>query len=107
MKFDPITFRDDMTRAIRRRVSDHVYTAGVHSSISSSGHVSVLTGSRDLASPCLRLLRLTDNGQLEARAELVRPGSSVRCSVLLEAGDSEVRWPRIFPDRSHDLNNGL
>ena len=87
-----------MTRAMRRRVSDHVYTAGVHSSF--SGPVSVLAGSRDLASRCLRLLSLSDNGQLEARAELARPGPSVRCSILLEAGDTEVRWPLNCPDRS-------
>ena len=75
-----------MSRAMRRKVSSHVYSAGVH--VSQQGHVSVLAGSRDVTSPCLRLLTLSDNGKLEAAAELARPGPSVRCSILLEAGDS-------------------
>ena len=75
-----------MSSAMRRRVSSHVYSAGVH--VSHQGHVSVLAGSRDLTSPCLRLLTLTDNGQLEAAAELARPGPSVRCSILLETEEA-------------------
>ena len=75
-----------MSSAMRRRVSSHVYSAGVH--VSQGGHVSVLAGSRDLTSPCLRLLTLTDNGQLEAAAELARPGPSVRCSILLETEEA-------------------
>ena len=75
-----------MTQTMRRKVSDHVYSAGVH--VARGGHVSVLCGSRDVSSPCLRLLDLTDTGHLEPWAELVRPGTSVRCSVLLETEDS-------------------
>ena len=75
-----------MTQTMRRKVSDHVYSAGVH--VARGGHVSVLCGSRDVSSPCLRLLTLTDTGHLEPWAELVRPGTSVRCSVLLETEDS-------------------
>ena len=78
-----------MTQAMRRKVSDHVYSAGVH--VSASGHVTVLAGSRDVTRPCLRLLTLSDNGKLEAAAELAKPGTSVRCSILLEAtGSSEL-----------------
>ena len=69
-----------MTQTMRRKVSDHVYSAGVH--VARGGHVSVLCGSRDVSSPCLRLLTLTDTGHLEPWAELVKPGTSVRCSVL-------------------------
>ena len=82
-----------MTRAMRRRVSSHVYSAGVHVS---GSHVSVLAGSRDVTSPCLRLLTLSDNGKLEAAAELARPGPSVRCSILLEAGDTSKEPPASY-----------
>ena len=82
-----------MTRAMRRRVSSHVYSAGVHVS---GSHVSVLAGSRDVTSPCLRLLTLSDNGKLEAAAELARPGPSVRCSVHLEAGDTSKEPPASY-----------
>ena len=79
-----------MSRAMRRKVSSHVYSAGVH--VSQQGHVSVLAGSRDVTSPCLRLLTLSDNGKLEAAAELARPGPSVRCSILLEAETEDTSY---------------
>ena len=71
--------RDNIRDGIRRRVSDHIYTCGVH--VTGSGHVSVLSGSRHVSSPCLRLVTLTDNGMLEPAAEFVKAGASVRCSV--------------------------
>ena len=80
--------RDQLREGIHRKVSDYIYTCGVH--VTGSGSRSVLVGSRCVSSPCLRLVRVTDNGVLEAGAELVRSGGSVRCAEYLDNDDDVI-----------------
>jgi len=75
--------REDVCSSIKRSVRDHTYTAGVHVSKNRHANVSVLAGSRHVASPCLRMCSLTDNGLLQPEAEFIKCGASVRCSLSL------------------------
>lgn len=76
--------RSSICHGIRRKVSDHTYTAGVHASKGEDGLV-IVAGSSCASGPCIRLARIR-NKKVKPLSMLGKGGVVMRSSLALEEG---------------------
>jgi len=76
--------RNSICHGIRRKISEHTYTVGVHASQEEEG-LTIIAGSSCSSGPCLRLARIK-NKKVKPLSMLGRESGVVRSSLALEAG---------------------
>ena len=73
--------RSNICHGIRRKVSEHTYTVGIHASQEQEG-LTIIAGSSCSSGPCLRLARIK-NKKMKPLSMLGRESGVVRSSLAL------------------------